>query len=420
MMTARTRATMLALVAGVALSTAMAQGTALTSLEHWSPTDATEFKTAAVCHFEPLDYYGVFAVFETTSLTGPQVDELWYLRVDGLSSWEDYGEIVAATPVATEGVISHVDCTTDGDRTAFVVWDRSDDILDTERAHWARVDLYGAVSDAYEVPNCGVGESWANGIAYHDGGIAISGAGRGECSSCSYVWPDALDPLTWERVPIWLDGQVPYATDIIWNGRDCYLFATLLRMDGTGRPAVVTAQIGADGSYIGYDAIGELSWDDCSYERIYLAFSDHHLNTSQSVLVQTDNRTFWTDPWGHPVGEPRTMPWQPLFPTCEYWGVTRRIAHTFIRVSSTTQHGAWPPLRGEPENTYTVSGNFLEPVAAGSSTGFTDAEVLLVRRGIEPTMSAENLFLHLESHDTGIFLDGFESGDTLEWSDTLP
>jgi hypothetical protein len=387
------------LASAVTLTAGVARA-GLTPIQTWAPPSALEFKTATVCHFAPTDYYGVFAVFQVRSLGGIPVDELWYLKVDGLSSWWQYGQIVVATRIARETVISRVDCTTDGNRTAYVAWDRSDDPLDTLGAKWARVDINGAVGLTVDVPKCDSRAACAPGIAYHDGGIAVSSAGRSACSACSFVWPDATDPATYERFLIWLDGQTAFATDVIWNGEGSYLHAALVRMDGTGKPNLILTQIGPDGSYVDHHAISEVAWTASNYSGVYLALSDHALNPNGAVLVQTDRRTFWSDRWGAPVGPSRIVGPLANFPTCEYWGSEARIAHTFTWGVGGTIHWEWPPASGAPLSIHPVDTEVkLSPRACGSSAGFADAELLLVRKGLASTYTPESLHLNLEPQE---------------------
>jgi hypothetical protein len=372
----------------------------LTPIQVWAPPNSIEFKAASVCHFPDSDYYGVFAVFRVRSLGGILVDELWYLRVDGLSTWRQYGQIVTSVRLARESVISHVDCTADGDRTAYVVWDRSDDPLDTDGARWARVDLYSGFAQIFNVPSCEGRASFGNGIAFHDGSIAISGGGRGACSACSYVWPDAMDPGTYELVHIWIDGQVPFATDVIWNGENAYLHATLLRFDGTGKPAVVLTQIAPDGSYVDHHVLQEVAWTWSNWNAIYLVLSDHEFNTAGNVLVQTDQRTFWVDRTGVQQGLSRVVGTLANFPSCECWRTKKRIAHTFTWGLGGTSHWEWPLWSGAPLDIYLVDGDpKLSPRACGSSAGFTDPEILLIRKGMTPTYTVESLRLNFEPQE---------------------
>jgi hypothetical protein len=372
----------------------------LTPIRTWAPPNSIEFKTASVSHFKSPDYYGVFAVFQVRSVFGIPVDELWYLRVDGRSTRLLYGRIVASTLLARETLISHVDSTTDGERTAYVVWDRSDDPFDTAGAKWARVDLYDGLAGTYDVQTCDGGASFGNGIAFHDGGIAISGGGRGACAACSYVWPNAMDPGTYEQFHIWIDGQTPYATDIIWNGEDAYLHATLLKFEGTGKPAVVLTKIAPDGSYVAHNVIQEVAWTWSNWKGIYLVLSDHYLNPPGNVLVQTDQRTFWVNRSGVQQGVSRIVGPLANFPTCEYWGSKKRIAHTFHWGAGGTSHWEWPPWSGIPLDIRLVDDEIkLSPRACGSSSDFTDPEILLVRKGMTPTYTLESLRFNFESQD---------------------
>lgn len=383
------------------ISTGLAEA-GLTGVEHFSPPAAVQFKTASVCHFPgstgTLDYYGIFAVFQVQTLTGGFVDQLWYLRIDGLSSYFRYGELVQSTRIATEKVISNVDCTTDGLRTAYVTWDRSDDPLDRVNASWASVDVLGDWDGPFEVPSCG-GASWGTGIAYHDGGIAISSSGRGACQYCSFVWPDVSAPDEVVTNRIWFDGQIPYVSDVVWNGDNGYLMVHIVDGDLTHGHYLGATVVGPDGTLIDAFRHHEPSWRVSNYSAIYIAFSDHAQNPKGMFLVQTDRVTFWLTKHGFLAGPTVPVgPWE-LFPTCEYWGSEMRIANTYSQWDIQTQHQEWGWLPSWPENEYLLPEVPLVPISCGSSSDFTDAEVLLVRRAHEAFSGQHRLYFNFEPQD---------------------
>jgi hypothetical protein len=374
----------------------------LTPVEHFEPPQAVQFKTASVCHFPgatgTLDYYGIFAVFQVERLTGGFADELWYLRVDGLSTWHEYGLLVQSTRIATEKVISHVDCTTDGRQTAYVTWDRSDDPFDRDNARWAAVDVYGEVGMPFEVPSCG-GASWGTGIAYHRGGIAISSSGRGACRYCSFVWPDVSDPSEVVTGYYWFDGQTGYVSDVVWNGDNGYLMVHIVDGDLTHGHYLGATVVAPDGTTIDAFQHHEPSWTESDYSAIYIAFSDHAQNLEGTFLVQTDRITFWLTKDGFLAGPAVPVgPWE-LYPTCEFWGSAKHIANTYSQRGIQTQHQEWGVLPSPPENAYLLPERPLVPIACGSSTDFTDAEVLLVRRAHDSFLGQHRLYFNFEPQD---------------------
>lgn len=372
----------------------------LTEIQSWAPMGSLQFKTAAVCHFPGssgyLDYYGVFAVFRVRSVLGPEVDQLWYLRVDGLSSYSRYGDIIDTQWIATEDVISHVDCTSDGNRTAYIAWDASDDALDTENAKWAQVDVYGTVGGIYEIPDCCSGASFAPGIAYHDGTVAVSGAGRGRCSYCSYVWEDADDPGEPAERSYWITEQQPRASDIAWNGVDYFIMTHLVYNDGSGRPFIAVTRLTEEGGYDGFEMLEEASWTDSNYNGIYLVYSDNYRNAGNMMLIQTDRRTYWIDRWGWAYDPPFAVGPFVDFPTCEYFGDEYRAAQTYSGFYWITKHQEWDTDAAPGQNVYYLWENNFGPVACASSYDYTDAEVCLVRKKTWTTVGTEYIYLDLQ------------------------
>ncbi|MBN1221984.1 MAG: hypothetical protein JXB23_01955 [Candidatus Aminicenantes bacterium] len=374
----------------------------ITAVQDWSPRGAIKFKTAASCqfngYFERTDVYAVFAVFTVRQQDLTLKDELWYLTVGGSSSSTTYGKITSRQRLAVEEVISHVDCTSDGGKKAYVVWDRSDDPLDTDNAYWTCVDILGGWTGYNEVPSVGGGGSFGCGIAYHGGALAISACGRGRCQYRSFVWPDVTDPATYVEAIFWYDGQSPKASDIIWNGEDSFLMAHLCDWD-SGDCFIAMVSLLPDGTYTGFTLLGDPSWTDSDYKDIYLVYSDNPINKHNRVIIQTDRVTFWTDQWGNPIGSPVFFGPLPSYPACEYWGREKAsIANFYSHNKRRTIHAEWFYNPLPAVNIYRLRELFLGPVACCSSDTFRDAEVLLIRRSFIK-LKKHKIFFNFERQD---------------------
>ena len=374
----------------------------ITPLRKWAPRGSVWFKTAAACQFNgslaKTDVYAVFAVFTVRKKDRSLRDELWYLAVNGWSASPNYGEIIFKKRLAVEEVISHVDCTSDGTKKAYVVWDRSDDPWDTENARWACLDILGGWTGPNEVPSIMASASFGCGIAYHDGTLAISACGRGRCQYRSYVWPDVTDPASYAEAVFWYDGQSPKASDIIWNGEDGFLMAHLCDWD-LADCFVGMVSVLPDGSTGSYTILEDPSWPTSDFRNIYLVYSDNRINADNRVIVQTDRAVFWTDQWGNPIGSPEIFRILPSYPACEYWGrKKRRIANVYSHFKRHTIHGEWPQDPSPPGNLYRLRESDLGPVACCSSSGFKDSEVLLIRKSLKKKLR-EALILNFEPQD---------------------
>ena len=389
----------------------------LTDTLLWAPEGSTRFKTAAACHLEAYDYYAVFAAFSVEQPDGGVDDELWYLLVDGLSWYHEYGEIVLAERIATEDVISHVDCDDDGVATSFVAFDRSDDPFDSQDLRWARVSLGGSATVFDTVGDCNGHTSWAPGIAYVDDPtlgevVAISSAPRADCNHCWTV----LDADSGTRLSEHTDfasaiGTTTRATAIADSGDGGWLMVWLAWVDGDddGHPAAIFARrVERDGD----GAFGDLIevWNSGSTE--YAAAPDHIDLVSPGAdddgryLIQTFNRAGWVDGAASMIP---TSPFWPYNPTvdgpwehavaCAYAGdEPHRLATSFRETDDGRTHRRywgrtpWPSAtRGEVDGLYRV------PVTCAATPDTDDPEVLLVRaypKASNP--AADYLYLNLQ------------------------
>ncbi len=390
--------------------------TALTEALLWAPDGSSQFKTAASCHLPEYDYYVVFAAFTVEQPDGSTADELWYLLVDGLSSYSMYGEIVLDAHVATEDVITQVACAGDGHTTSFVAWDRSDDSFDTDDLLWARVSLWGSATVHDTVGDCNGHTSWAPGIAYSDDPemgdvVAISSAPRADCNHCWSIH----DASSGARLGHGDDfasaiGTTTRATAITDSGDGGWLMAWLAWVDGddSGHPAAIFARrIDRDGSF----AWGDLTpiWDSGSHD--YPAAPDHidlvppGDDDDGRFLIQTFVRTAWVRGNAQMV---ETSPFWPYNPTadgewehavaCPYAGDEIHHLATSFRETDDGRSGRrhwfrtpWPASdRGDVDEIIRV------PVDCAATADVADPEVLLVRAYDKASSpAADYLYLNL-------------------------
>ena len=392
----------------------------LTDVLLWAPDGSVEFKTAAACHLPRYDYYAVYAAFTVEQPDGGFEDELWYLLVDGLSWYHEYGNVVVSSRVATEEVISQVACADDDHTTSFAAWDRSDDPFDSENLHWARVSLFGAVTEFDTVGDCHGRTSWAPGIAYVDDPsmgelVAISSAPRADCNHCWTI----LDAGTGAQLSEHTDfasaiGTTTRATAIVDSGDGGWLMAWLAWVDGSdsGHPAAIFARrIARDGD----GAWGDLTpiWDSGATR--YSDAPDHidlvapGADDDGHFLIQTFLRAAWIDSAADVV---TPSPFWPFNPTedgpydhavsCAYAGDDlHRLATSFRETSSGRTHRRhWPRnpwasvTRGEVDGIYRV------PVTCSATPDTDDPEVLLVRAYPKPSNpAADHLYFNLQPAD---------------------
>ncbi len=373
--------------------------TSLTDALQWAPDGSRLFKTAASCHLPAYDYYAVYAAFEVEQPDGSMADELWYLLVDGLSSYSMYGEIVIEAHVATEDVITQVSCAGDGHTTSFVAWDRSDDPFDTDDLLWAKVSLWGFATVHDTVGDCHGRTSWAPGIAFVDDPamgevVAITSAPRADCNHCWSIH----DASSGVRLGGGTDfasaiGTTTRATAIADSGDGGWLMAWLAWVDGDddGHPAAIfVRRIDRDGSF----AYGDLTpiWDSGVEE---FADAPDHIDLvppgeddDGRFLIQTFVRAAWV--YGD-ASKVETSPFWPYNPTldgeweravaCPYAGTDIHNLATSFRETddgrSRRRHWfrtPWPASdRGDVDEIVRV------PVDCAATADVADPEVLLVR-----------------------------------------
>ena len=123
------------------------------------------------------------------------------------------------------------------------------------------------------------------------------------------------------------------------------------------------------------------------------------LRTAYVTWDRSDRVTFWLTKHGFLAGPTVPVgPWD-LFPTCEFWGSEKHIANTYSQWDMQTQHQEWGVFPSWPENEYLLPEVPLVPIACGSSSDFTDAEVLLVRRVYETFAGQHRLYFNFEPQD---------------------
>jgi len=377
----------------------------------WAPPDSNLFKTAAVCHLPRYDYYAVFAVFEVDA-GGTTEDELWFLRVDGMSTWHEYGEVVGSARVATEDVISHVDCASDGYDTAYVTWDRSDDPYDTEGSRWRRVSRSGSMGSTQDVGECFGQISWSPSIAFHEDAslgelVAIAAAPRADCNHCWYVFEaDSGDEVGQGTDFASAVGVTTRATAIEYNGDGQWLMAWLSWLDGgpDEHPAAIFTRVidldgdSASGSHTEIWSSNTLEYPDSEIvDRIDLVHADNEANDEDTFLIQTWRRAAWVDREGHAAAASLYWPFNPTevgpwehFAACAYWGSEwYPLAHAYHETASNrTEHLHWTANPWIWLDAEQVDSLYRVPVECGSSTDYDDAETVLVRAYPNPTNAA--------------------------------
>jgi len=355
----------------------------LTSLRSFTPTGAEDFKTAATCHYRSGDWYAVLAVFEMDDGD----DELWWLKVDGLSSSSDYGRVVSTRRITTEEEIHSVNCADDGNRTVYFTWDRSDSPTDHLNARWASITNSGIMRGPYTIPKCRdwpgylTLQSWAPDIAFNDDTVALSYAGRFSCSFCWSTWTSNGDYIGGDAA--WGGDGHAEETAIEWNGRDAFMLGVIYPRDGGGT-TVFTHLVYPDGSskFDLLEAVdhGPLDWTVSDLELVY---TPNSRNTYRRMLVDTSLGTVWVSRnSGAAIGD-RVTPSVVRRVSCEYWGPRRRIANSFgspPRFGLTPHHLHQQSRSGDPREVYDLDDyDYTWPAACSSSDTFTDPEVLLVR-----------------------------------------
>jgi hypothetical protein len=147
-------------------------------------------------------------------------DELWYLRVDGWSYSGQYGEVVEYEMIASEEEINHVDCATDGNDTAFVVWSRSRYPSNIGNPRWRSAELHyqdslwgTTFSSVRNLPNCGVASAQGAGIAYQSNVVAIATGSATDCTACVFTY-DAPSGVRIRTMTTWQENTHTEYADI--------------------------------------------------------------------------------------------------------------------------------------------------------------------------------------------------------------
>ena len=366
----------------------------------WTP----EFRLAATCHHVSDDYYGIAAVFRLVS--GPLYkDVLYYLVVDGLSSWPDYGNLVAVRTLdASGGTIDSVDCAADSNLSVFVSWSRNSG----SNASWVRLtsgSVYGPYAITYDVCD----ERFRPRIAWNPAGrvtIAFTGAYEIDfsCSICLQTF-SGMSGTPYSADAHWMWGDnTPYFWDIEWNGTSRFVMTATARLDGGGF-LIGTKTADTHGYFVDPTerAVTFQSWpngDDNWPRGQHLVFSPTSRNTYQRTVLVTDRKTYWLTTDGGLAGSYSGYTSDPTTATtgCEYWGPRYRISHSFTDPgggADTTIHRHWNRTATAPFEVYSLNDAYL-PAACSSSDTDTDREVVLVSRS---STSPRPVFWNLEPED---------------------
>jgi hypothetical protein len=392
---------------------------------YWHPPDSADFKMSVTCPSPVWDYYGIYAVF--TNLDG--IDELWFVVVDGLSTWPDYGHIVGTAQISTGGatVIDHVDCTHD-DFWVYAVFDRAND---TERlnARWVRA-LPGTnptVQGPYTVPDCrpaacipsGDPSPFETSIAYSDyegGVVAIPSRSTCTCGLCGALFSPTGSVIdNGDLGGVW--GGSVFATDIEWNKAGLFLIGFVYRYDG-GEPSIETILMEPDAPITAVNPCPSSETGTCVLYRgvplesfegdIDVVYSSNTNNINHRMIVQTNRWTIWIEQEGQLVDSswnPLSVgPWaDPDRASCEIWSTTYphsyRIGHTYGRVFGGiyTVHNQWRRYPYSPSEVYSLN-RYYGPDSCGSSDGYEDAEIVLVSHSLLVGQE-ESLFYDLEPQE---------------------
>jgi hypothetical protein len=400
----------------------------LTSMRSWHPPDSIYFKMSATCPSPQGDYYGIYAVFTNEE----EIDELWFLVVDGLSSWQDYGHIVGTAQIPTGGttVIDHVDCTHD-DYWVYGVFDREND---TERlnAQWVRAlptTSPPLVQGPYTVPDCGAcgppfdNSPFQTSIAYseYDGGVlAIPSRSVCTCGLCGALFrPNGTLIGSGDLGGIW--GGSVWATDVEWNNAGQFVIGFVYRNDWfpseEGPPSIQTILMEPDapitavnpcpGSDTGTCVLYQGGFYDSLENDIDIVYSPNDYNIYDRMIVQTNRWTVWIEQEGQLVNSgsnPLSVgPWADANrASCEIWSTSYshryRIGHTYG--SKTTQlytvHNQWRSYPYSASEVYSLN-TYYRPDSCASSDGYQDAEIVLVSRSLLYLYGQEeSLFFNIE------------------------
>lgn len=369
------------------------------------PIGASEitYKTAATCHDNVRDVYGVATVFHVRDLsTGLQNDRLYYLRVDGNSASPTYGNLLDAMLLDTESQIDTVDCASDDANKIYVVFDRFDN-----DAAWLRID---ATTVAGPYPVTATTGFCQSGVRTHKPRIAYGGGqvmvayegwhydiGARGCEVCEHQF-NALSgaPIPGTEVYQWLGGSQHSDYDVEWNGADRFVVAVpqMHDMGGGGEFDTFTYTPAGSTSEVKHLLQTFPSGVLLPPDKTRLVYSNNTHNNNHRMYIQTEVSNFWIYTDGALVpGGARTDAAGSKFALCEYWGADSAVSALFTPYTTT----AWVPgfpsghyltiyntMRwhfglspAAPYESFLVNTNYFPEACDGGNT-YTDTEVMVV------------------------------------------
>ena len=380
-----------------------------TALESWSPDAAwPTFKTAAVCHDNERDVYGIVAVFQVFDhYLGGYYDQLYYLRVQGDSTAPDYGQLVSEQLLTAAWRIDHVDCASDDGNNVFVTWDRR-----WQDAQWARidgtstwgpyhVDAGGVCSPYTHRPRIAFGEDDRVMVAFE--GYHYTHPEYASCEVCLQQYDaysgaevPGTDTLLWKYA-----GMTHSDYDLEW-GNDAFVVALPLWSDTLPDQELAMYAVDLDNTlteqHLPPENIIDQFQDLDGYpSRVKLVHSDNANNETDAMFLETDRKSYWLDGSGALLDAPLDNPTDERMGVCEYWGDDEAVAHVFapelrfqyipgfpwghfISYWQTVRHH-FGVLRGYAYESFNVTTAYA-PVACDGANTYDDAEVALVQTPI--------------------------------------
>lgn len=380
----------------------------LTPLYSWAPPGTVQLKDAAVCHHIYGDWYGIAASYHVHGEHYDQ-DELWYVVVDGLSTWPSYGQFVTSARIDTFKEIRAVDCATDG-TSSYVTWDRFYDYGSYyyyHKARLTRVQLDGYGNPSWPTPvevgaHCGGGvppvpeTNYAGTprVAWEPGGrLLVAFTTRrpnGDATGC-VLCVEAFNASTLAYVAansLWGDLSQYPSFDVEWNGLSRFVVFHLFKADGSPTGDFMTALFDRDAVLYGPAQLIDTGFMP---QKTVLIFSNNSRNTYSRLLAFTKKKTYWIYQSGGKRGEYSSGTDRWYFGACEYWGPNARSGHSYTSWGTGyTYHQHWPTIPGGPLDTYHVSAYL--PLTCSSADTFTDPEVIVISwTGLDPSRVYWNL-----------------------------
>jgi hypothetical protein len=388
-----------------------------TPIRYYAPSQAVEFKHAAVCHDLLNDDYGIAAVFRMPGY-GPGVffDQLRYFRVEGNSALTNYGERIGSVyTIDHADRIDHVDCAQGDDADIYITYDKYNQLarwlrfsgssyhgpydLDTENCRWGAVPTDPTLP--YE-PRIAFQNDYPTSsiiIAYH--GLNYL-AGSRTCGFCTITFDadgNFIKETEWAGGSGW-----PKTKDVEWNGLDRFIVALYYEWEGGDFPgSIKSTSFDWDGDNIVYNYEIQTNCSGtvqpiCPSDEIRLVYTDGNKNINHRFILQTDvGTTFWMQQSGSKFVNDNNPEYNyggsygERFATCEYWGgINNRIAHTFNNYTGfdpgpppqiyfLTQHKHWDsyPYTYNPYEGSNLNVGYF-PEACNAADTNNDTEVLLV------------------------------------------